>query len=61
LKLLHELEACAVGGAWTQRDAAAWWLALDKGVPQGEQAVSKREQLDDKPGTANPDMTAAYQ
>jgi eukaryotic-like serine/threonine-protein kinase len=26
--LLRELEACAVTGAWTVQDAAAWWTAL---------------------------------
>jgi eukaryotic-like serine/threonine-protein kinase len=39
--LLCDLEACAIEGAWTARDAAAWWAARQgSGVPANVLAVT---------------------
>jgi eukaryotic-like serine/threonine-protein kinase len=59
--LVGELEACAIEGAWTVRDAEAWWAAREGAAPSGEPSAAAT--MDLAPATQRPgaDATAVYE
>jgi hypothetical protein len=57
--LLRQLEACAIEGTWTERDAAAWWAARGDAVRIIEQTISIAGDQASAPQPEPPGVTAA--
>ena len=56
-ELLCELEACAVAGTWTARDAAAWWAAHEESVRTAASATIEQAPVPQRPAL---DTTMAF-
>jgi serine/threonine protein kinase len=58
-ELLRQLDACAVEGDWTERDAAAWWGAYRESARAAERAVAETRDQTRAPQSPPPDVTMA--
>jgi len=54
-ELLRELEACAIDGTWTARDAAAWWATHGESAEVADRAIAVT--MDQAPGQQRPAPT----
>ncbi len=58
-ELLRQLDACAVQGDWTERDAAGWWAARRESAQAAERALAVTADQTAAPKPPPPDITMA--
>jgi serine/threonine protein kinase len=58
-ELLRQLDACAVQGTWSKRDAAAWWVARGQSAETIDKTVSVTPDQPPARQPPSPDVTIA--